>query len=552
MPDLSLLSQFHFIRSLWLLLLIPAVLLQWLLLRRQDVSRTWKKTIAPHLLAHLLVGKDKKGKLRPANLFFPVVFLLIMAMAGPTWQQEPLPFTEDQAPLVIALDLSVEMNAVDIQPSRVERAKQKIRDLMERRSGSRTALLVYAGSAHLILPLTDDQQIMETYLDSLHPEIMPKPGKRADLAIDLAEKMLAKEITPGSILFITNRIESKYFPAFDDWSRENKSKILILGMGRESGGPIPLGNNLFLTDENGNRVTSRLDREGLLTLSRGADVYVTSVTVDDSDVGRINRNIQRHLQNVLSEDENRNWKDFGYFLLFPAALLALFWFRRGWTIRWVSGLIVFLFFMQPVTLKADSSGFINLWMTADQQGRYYFERSDYAKAAQLFENPLWKGISFYFNKDYQNAIQQFSRLDTAESYLNLGNAYARLGQYENALESFQQALKRKPGHVDAQHNFKLIKKIIEDKKSKKDEEEESQPGSLIGADEIKISDPKDKTKRPEIEGDPQEIKMDMLTDEQINEMWMRRVQTSPADFLRFKFSYQLLLDDKKTGQQKKK
>jgi Ca-activated chloride channel family protein len=166
-----------------------------------------------------------------------VVFLLILALAGPAWQQEPLPFTEDQAPLVIALDLSQEMKVIDIQPSRLERAKQKIHDLMERRSGARTALLAYAGSAHMILPLTDDPQILKTYLDSLDPEIMPKPGKRADLVLNLAAEMLSKENTPGSILFITNRIESKYFPAFDDWSRENKSRILIMGMGRESGGP---------------------------------------------------------------------------------------------------------------------------------------------------------------------------------------------------------------------------------------------------------------------------------------------------------------------------
>jgi Ca-activated chloride channel family protein len=258
----------------------------------------------------------------------------------------------------------------------------------------------------------------------------------------------------------------------------------------------------------------------LLRLSREFDVYVTSVTVDDSDVGRINRNIQRHLQDVLGEDENRSWKNFGYFLLFPAALLVLFWFRR-------------------------------VWMTADQQGRYHFERSDYAKAAQLFESPLWKGISFYFNKDYQNAIQQFSHLDTAESYFNLGNAYARLGQFESALDSYARVLKRNKNYPNAEHNRKLMVKIIMQKKQQKEEEEEAQPGSLLGADEIKIADPKDQTKRPETEGDPQEIKMDMLTDEQINEMWMRRVQTSPADFLRYKFQYQLYLKEKKEDKKKK-
>jgi len=184
--DLGQFSDFHFIRPLWLLMLLPVPLLYGLFRRSRSPLQQWQKIIAPHLLKHLTMGAEQKKRVRPVNLLFPALILSALALAGPTWQREAMPFTEDEAPLVIALDLSVEMNAVDVQPTRLERAKQKVRDLLAERSGSRTALLAYAGSAHMILPLTDDARILEIYLSSLASDIMPDQGKASAPALTLS------------------------------------------------------------------------------------------------------------------------------------------------------------------------------------------------------------------------------------------------------------------------------------------------------------------------------------------------------------------------------
>lgn len=544
MPDLGQFANFHFIRPQWLLMLIPILLLFWLLRRKQSATKQWDRFISPHLLKHLIVGTEQKRRLRPVNLLMPVFILASLALSGPTWLQEPLPFTEDEAPLIIAMDLSAEMNAVDIQPSRLERAKQKVRDLLAERSGARTALLAYAGSAHMILPLTDDPQILEMYLASLNPDIMPERGKNASQALALAEEMLSGEITPGTVLFFTNAIDAEQIPTFVDHSQESRNAVMVLGIGTTQGGPIPTGGNMVLTDPEGNRVISTLDREGLEQLSKEADVYVTSITVDDSDVRRLNGRIKRHMTEILNEDENVKWKDFGYFLLFPLALLSLFWFRRGWTIQWLSGFFLVVFLFQPAPVEAQEFRFIDLWLTADQQGRQLFEKGDYAGAALRFEDLLWKGTAFYYNKDYESAIQQFSRLETAESYFNLGNTYVHIEAYSQALESYEQALKQNPDYIEAKHNRKLVQEIlnrIAQEEEKKDQR--TQSGSLQGADEIKMADPEDQTKREETEGEPIELQQEMYSDEQLNEMWMRRVQTSPADFLRNKFAYQRFLKE---------
>lgn len=543
-------ADFHFIRPEWLLLILPSLMFFWFILSHQNRKKRWHKMISSHLLQYLLVGTGNRRGLKPINLWLPVMFLAILALAGPTWQKETTPFTEDQAPLAIALDLSVTMNAIDIQPSRLERAKQKILDLLAERKGARTALLVYAGSAHMVLPLTDDSSILEMYLASLSTDILPSKGKNPDQALQLAIEMLSKETTSGTILFITDGIGRDQFPAFLKFQAENRGQILVLAIGTEQGGPIQTGENNFLYDEEGNRVKSSLNREELDQFSRETGAYITMVTVDKKDVNLINRHIKSHLTAARENDESSRWKDSGYYLLFPLAFMALFWYRRGWTVKLLAIFLLTGFLFQPLTVHAEKISLKKIFLTPDQQGRYYFERGDYAKACECFQDPLWKGISCYISKDYEKAVQQFSRLDTAESFFNLGNAYSRLGQFENSITSYQQALKRQSGYLNAQHNLELITSILKQKK-KNEKEEENQPGSMLDPDEIKISDPNEKKKRSETEGDPEEIKMDMLTDEQLNEMWMRRLQTSPADFLRLKFKYQLYQHEKKLSDNKK-
>jgi hypothetical protein len=119
----------------------------------------------------------------------------ILALAGPAWQREVLPFAQDKAALVVALDLSRSMDAIDLSPSRLERAKQKVRDLLGRRQGARTALVVYAGTAHTVLPLTEDTEILEVYLEALATNLMPKPVTIFNSIVRLKADMSDPNIT---------------------------------------------------------------------------------------------------------------------------------------------------------------------------------------------------------------------------------------------------------------------------------------------------------------------------------------------------------------------
>ena len=324
---MSWFGQFHFLRPEWLWALIPSAIVVLLLWRQQSATARWRSLIAPHLLRHLVVRPENRWRVRPSYLLAVVLVLATLSAAGPSWRREPPPFTQDTAPLVIALDLSQSMLVEDIQPSRLERAQQKARDLLVERQGAKTALLAYAGTAPLVLPLTDDPGVLEAYISSLDPSVMPVPGKDSEAALRLAEEMLAEEATPGTILFLTDGIAADDAPAFARHSQENRDQVTVLAFGTEQGGPIPLADGGF-------GEVSALDRQGLEAVKRESDAYVTVVTVDDTDVRRINRQIASHLTAVQQEDAEGRWRDEGWWLVFPLVAMVLMWFRKGWTIQW--------------------------------------------------------------------------------------------------------------------------------------------------------------------------------------------------------------------------
>ena len=136
-----MIGDFHFLRPIWLLALVAAALLAWLIARRGDARSRWSGTIAPELLEHLMIDRQTSLRLRPLHLTVALLVLGGLAAAGPTWERERAPFVDDKAPLVITIDLSQTMDATDVAPTRLERAKLKVRDLLALRKGARTAIL---------------------------------------------------------------------------------------------------------------------------------------------------------------------------------------------------------------------------------------------------------------------------------------------------------------------------------------------------------------------------------------------------------------------------
>ncbi len=312
-------GQFHFLRPLWLLLLIPAGLLMWSVYQRSDSLRAWKKIIAPNLLEHLLLRESgEDGRWRPVYMLGIAWLAGILALAGPSWQMQDSPFSEDQAALFIVIKVTPEMLARDIQPSRLQRSVLKIRDLLELKNDVRTGLIAYAGSAHLVMPLTSDTGIINSFAEALEPGIMPQAGDEPAEAIALANKRLQKAAVSGSIVLITDAIDASQITALDKIRQQGGAEVHVLAM---AAGPdvIP---------PPGSPPAPALDIDSLRDAARAMGGTVTTVTADKIDVENLSARIERSLSHAPAQ-EGQQWQDAGYYLIALLALIMLTFFRRG-------------------------------------------------------------------------------------------------------------------------------------------------------------------------------------------------------------------------------
>jgi Ca-activated chloride channel family protein len=317
------LSQFHFIRpEIWWLLL-PAGLVAWSVLRRQDSLQGWKAVIAPGLLEHLVDREEEhRGRFRPAYLLVLGWFLGIFAVAGPSWEKEATPFTEDQAALFIVLKVTPDMLAEDIQPSRLQRSVQKIVDLLALRPGSRTGLIAYAGSAHLVMPLTSDPGIIEYFAAELAPDVMPDtaggPGDDPVQAIELANRRLQASGLPGSIVMLADHIDPEFTGELAARRHDSGFDVHILAM---AGGPE-------IVPPAGSPPAPSLDETAMRQAAKAGGGRLVMVSPDDSDVRLLNAQIDRSIAAAPAQEGER-WKDMGYYLLPLFVMMVLLFFRRG-------------------------------------------------------------------------------------------------------------------------------------------------------------------------------------------------------------------------------
>ncbi|TBY08167.1 VWA domain-containing protein [Rhizobium laguerreae] len=509
-----MISDFHFLRPLVLLALVLPAVLAWLVRRSDDVRGQWKDMIAPHLLDRLVVDAAGRSRLRPVWVLASLVVLAIIGAAGPTLRREAPPFVEDTAPLVIAVDLSQTMDAVDVAPSRLERAKLKISDVVAARNGARTAMIAYAGSAHLVLPLTDDAGLIETYSDALATRIMPTPGRNTGAALSMAAELLAKEKTSGTILLLTDGVE----PGASEALRSRDNGVIILGVGTAAGGPVKSPDGSFLSDSSGRRIFAKLDVAGLKALGSETGADVATITDDDADVRWIAQRVRSNFAKKQA-DEGGRWHDLGWWLVIPVAMLSALSFRRGWVLR-IGTLLLAVRMLSPE--PALAAGLQDIWLTPDQQGRLAYQRGDFQAASARFSDPMWKGVALYRAGRFAEAVDAFARVDTPESWYNQGNALLQLSKFAEAVVVYRKSLATRKGWPEAQANLAIAEQLLK-AEEEKDDEQPQDPNQK--ADSIQFDDKGKQGKQGQ-----------MSIAEQTSEMWMKNINVSPADLMARKFA----------------
>jgi len=325
-----MIEALHFLRPAWLAAVPVWLVLVFWAWRTAAPSSPWERLCDPELLPHVVEGG---GGRRSRTLFAGAALagvLALTALAGPAWRELPQPVFRSEAALVVALDVSRSMQAADLVPSRLVRARHKIRDLLAQRTDGATALVAYAGDAFTVTPLTRDTRTIQATLSSLDPDIMPVRGTRTDRAVALARVLLDRSgAVGGRVLLVSDSVEGGGVEAAARQLVAAGHSLSVLGVGGVDGAPIPDGGG-FVKDRRGNVVVARLDEADLSRLAAAGGGVYARYSVDRADLARVLADDPRRAgQSLVPGLEADRWREEGPWLALLLVLGVLPLFRRG-------------------------------------------------------------------------------------------------------------------------------------------------------------------------------------------------------------------------------
>ena len=544
----ALLNDFHWLRPAWLWLLPAALILVGWLWRHQHSRNNWQAHVDAQLLPLLLDGQQNRQTRLPFIVLLVGLLIAALAMAGPSWEKIAQPVHKTESALIVMLDLSPSMLAEDLKPSRLVRARLKLIDLLKQRKEGLTALIVYAGEAHVVTPLTDDTETIISLLPAMSPQIMPLRGSNPEMALDQALTLLRDAgLQDGELLLVTDGVAPAAIDYLEDQITHGLT-LSILGVGSDEGVPIPTANGGFAKDANGAIVISRLNASELQNLAGQLGGRYSNLRSDERDIDYL-----LQAPKLLDEQTRKinrefdTWQDNGPWLVLLLLPIALLSFRRGWILS--LGFICLIpsepsyAQVNPEQMAASPEAQLqtalanaplsapatnlwdDLWQTHDQQGQTLLQSDRAGQAASTFDDPSWRASAHYRAGEFAQAAENFSADTSATGQFNRGNALAKAGQLEDAQQAYQQALQQQPDFSDASSNLELIEQLLEQQKQQQeDPEEQSQDGQSQ-----ENSDQSSESQQQGEDGEPQDSQQQDDSQQQSDESSQQQSEQQNSD-----------------------
>ncbi|MEQ9043776.1 MAG: VWA domain-containing protein [Sneathiellaceae bacterium] len=458
-----MLDTFHLLRPWWLLALLPLALLVWRLAALRSGDAAWRRVMDARFLRRLMPEAGGRPRRWPLALLAAGWLAGSLALAGPAWERLPQPAFREQTPLVLALAMTPSMQAPDLAPDRLARARFELRDMLALRDEGRTGLLIYADEPFTVAPLTDDARVIDAQVPVLKADLMPGRGDRPDRAIAEAVALLKQAGAPGGGIVLLA----------DGAGTQPQAAIDAAAAARGAGYPVSVLAMLPPEAE----VPQAL---GDLAAAGGGALVRTAP--GDSDIATL---LAPHAANrpgagqaELTDRQADAWLDEGIWLLLLPLLLAPLAFRRGGVaVLPPAGLAAALLLAQPGPAAAgtgsDPGIWADLWARADQQGAMALEAGDPAAAARLFADPAWQATAQYRAGAYEAAAAALAGEAGATAAYNRGNALAQAARIEEAIAAYDAALAAMPGHADAQHNRDLLQDLLDRQQEQQQDRQQS-------------------------------------------------------------------------------
>jgi Ca-activated chloride channel family protein len=459
----------------------------------------------------LAPGGSWRKALLKATLRTAGFALVVLALAGPQFGSQLVKVEREGIDLVIALDASLSMLAEDMKPNRLERAKQEIVDLIQGLRGDRVGVVVFAGDAFVLCPLTVDYDAALMLVQTADVGMVSEPGTALDKAIARSLGLFPDaRKTDRVVILVTDGEGHEGDPDTEAKKAAEKDvRIYTIGIGNPSGELIPIrgtGGSIdgYKKDKSGETVLTRLDEATLEKIARATGGRYFPATREGLELKILYREISG-MEKAAIEGEfmERKRERFAWFLAAAFVLLGidLVTVARAPTKRRAgervlhTGAAVIVLFVCVSFLASSAAAGADIHRGRVRSGNEYYRSGDYEKALVLYREALGdttatakntegvlynQGNALHMLKRYPEALEKYhaslsdDTVQTGRAFYNRGNTLLEMGNFQEAVASYLQALRYMPDDADARHNLELALRMM--KENQQQQQQQNQQG----------------------------------------------------------------------------
>jgi len=470
-------ASFQFLQPLWLLLLPPMWVLIWSYTRHLRRESMWVRICDSRLLRHMTRGHvHKAGRNTHPWILGGVLTLGVIAAAAPSWSRLSYPIMESTGARIIVLDLSRSMLVQDVRPNRYQHAVAAASEIIGNGYQGETGLVVFAGSAFVLAPLSRDETTLLAFLEAVHPDIMPQDGSNLAEAIATAQDLLKASVSGQGQILLVSGGDSKDETAVQAAlaAATQGHRVSVLAIGTATGGPSLDQRGGLLLDANGEFQIRKTNFELLrrIALAGNGSMVVTDAVIGSDDLVATRLDASQLVESDRrADDATREAANDGVWLVWMMLPLTLLLFRRNQL--W----ILLILLMAPAEREVYASDWDGFWEHPQKIAFQAYSHADYDTTLLMTDNPLLRGASHYRDGDYKRALEQFERGDSAGAIYNRANTLAQLQRFSEAIIAYRQALELDPAMTAASYNKRLIELFLEQQSAAADDNANNDGGN---------------------------------------------------------------------------
>ena len=484
---------------LYLLAALPLIaILRWVLERKQ--LKRLKLFGDPTLLRHLMPDVSKMRPVVKFWMLLAAMALIIVMMARPQMGTRISHEKRTGIESIIAMDISNSMLAEDVTPSRLDRTKMMVENLVDNFTDDKIGLIVFAGDAFVQLPITSDYVSAKMFLSEIEPSLIATQGTDIATAINMAANSFTQQQGVGKAIIVITDGEDHEGGALEAAKAAKKKgmRVYVLGVGSDKGAPIPLGNGDYMKDRTGNTVMTKLNEEMCRQIAEaggGAYIHVDNNTNAqrqlDSELAKLSK---KEMQSTIYSDYDEQFQAFGIIAIIllileicilesknPLARRLNIFGRKQRTTTLIVALLV-----ASASFAQNDRRYIT-------QGNKLFRSGQFDKAEVAYRKAIEKnprnpqahynlGNSLMAQKKDSAAVQSFqksteletSKIRKAMAFHNMGVVCQQHKMYGEAIEAYKNSLRLNPKDDATRYNLELCKRQQRNQKNQDKQDQNKQ------------------------------------------------------------------------------